>query len=93
MFDVVFESFCTGFNTQPPEGGWFGLSSFRSLRRVSTHSRPKAAGSAHAILSRIFYSFNTQPPEGGWEFRQPVADDFTGFNTQPPEGGWKWLVI
>ena len=69
VFDVVFESFCTGFNTQPPEGGWFGLSSFRSLRRVSTHSRPKAAGSAHAILSRIFYSFNTQPPEGGWFFR------------------------
>ena len=34
---------------------------------VSTHSRPKAAGS---IFSHCFIntgSFNTQPPEGGWD--------------------------
>ena len=37
---------------------------------VSTHSRPKAAGSLH-ILGLINYKlcFNTQPPEGGWVFR------------------------
>ena len=34
-----------GFNTQPPEGGWFckqteGI----NVNTVSTHSRPKAAG-------------------------------------------------
>ena len=34
--------------------------------RVSTHSRPKAAGRERG--ERIFrlYCFNTQPPEGGW---------------------------
>ena len=36
----------TGFNTQPPEGGW-DLSNDRILQMflVSTRSRPKAAGS------------------------------------------------
>ena len=34
----------SGFNTQPPEGGWDILSSQRHHVAVSTHSRPKAAG-------------------------------------------------
>ena len=33
---------------------------------VSTHSRPKAAGSARFIFRRVDGGFNTQPPEGGW---------------------------
>ena len=33
-----------GFNTQPPEGGWFmGYKMYQGYK-VSTHSRPKAAG-------------------------------------------------
>ena len=36
---------CTGFNTQPPEGGWTDILRFkRGETVVSTHSRPKAAG-------------------------------------------------
>ena len=36
------------------------------LCMVSTHSRPKAAGS-YALRTYLFtLSFNTQPPEGGW---------------------------
>ena len=39
--------FMTRFNTQPPEGGWGGMNGLMTCRsRVSTHSRPKAAGSA-----------------------------------------------
>ena len=35
----------TGFNTQPPEGGWASVKLGRAeTTRVSTHSRPKAAG-------------------------------------------------
>ena len=34
-----------GFNTQPPEGGWYDGSQFSDYGIVSTHSRPKAAGS------------------------------------------------
>ena len=33
------------FNSQPPEGGWQSvLAALNRCRRVSTHSRPKAAG-------------------------------------------------
>ena len=36
--------------------------------RVSTHSRPKAAGSLRLYKRALGYCFNTQPPEGGWSF-------------------------
>ena len=39
-------------------GGWF--------IKVSTHSRPKAAGFASRDGGRESDGFNTQPPEGGW---------------------------
>ena len=55
---------------------------------VSTHSRPKAAGTETMNSIPRPRSFNTQPPEGGW--RVCVTENFVmfGFNTQPPEGGW-----
>ena len=34
---------------------------------VSTHSRPRAAGSQFQTACRANFGFNTQPPEGGWE--------------------------
>ena len=34
--------------------------------RVSTHSRPKAAGTGYAPPRYAPACFNTQPPEGGW---------------------------
>ena len=54
------------FNTQPPEGGWANLSSQPLLSSVSTHSRPKAAGSVYCSNQSTLFCFNTQPPEGGW---------------------------
>ena len=33
-----------GFNTQPPEGGWVYNDPILLIGKVSTHSRPKAAG-------------------------------------------------
>ena len=43
---LVFPAFASGygFNTQPPEGGWRFIFKVPRLCRVSTHSRPKAAG-------------------------------------------------
>ena len=35
---------------------------------VSTHSRPKAAGTKRGIWHIRQFRFNTQPPEGGWVF-------------------------
>ena len=40
--------------------------SFDQFSCVSTHSRPKAAGSEIHFFNHTIYSFNTQPPEGGW---------------------------
>ena len=43
---------------------------------VSTHSRPKAAGTAFRIDYPYLFSFNTQPPEGGWLILAVVLIDF-----------------
>ena len=78
------------FNSQPPEGGWPDTLQREILReRVSTHSRPKAAGSV-VSLSKLFASrFNSQPPEGGWASLEMIKGFLSfGFNSQPPEGGW-----
>ena len=40
-----------------------------SFQQVSTHSRPKAAGSGTRPDARLGRGFNTQPPEGGWLYR------------------------
>ena len=50
------------------------------LSRVSTHSRPKAAGGAETQNLPAFTSFNTQPPEGGWDGK-PGADGKPGVST------------
>ena len=55
--------------------------------KVSTHSRPKAAGIKFAVVVRKPCSFNTQPPEGGWVSDDVLYKALDGFNTQPPEGG------
>ena len=54
------------FNTQPPEGGWREQMRDLEWTGVSTHSRPKAAGTASASNRYCCACFNTQPPEGGW---------------------------
>ena len=41
---LVKKFWSTGFNTQPPEGGWFRGFAFHVIYQVSTHSRLKAAG-------------------------------------------------
>ena len=43
-----------GFNTQPPEGGWAVDSDGEIIAAVSTHSRPKAAGSIWDNLNGWF---------------------------------------
>ena len=82
--------FCTpkSFNTQPPEGGWRFQNAAQAYVRVSTHSRPKAAGFEWGKDSSFIACFNTQPPEGGWLSLNNKLTTTMCFNTQPPEGGW-----
>ena len=44
------------FNTQPPEGGWMVVEAYQETFKVSTHSRPKAAGAppANCSVSQLF---------------------------------------
>ena len=65
-FKARFNLLFLRFNTQPPEGGWAGKRPENTLNKVSTHSRPKAAGSRRSWRWRKCSRFNTQPPEGGW---------------------------
>ena len=55
------------FNTQPPEGGWvFKIGSSLLLRSVSTHSRPKAAGTRpHIRHFTIEVSTHSRPKAAG----------------------------
>ena len=56
--------------------------------RVSTHSRPKAAGCCRQSERTNQACFNSQPPEGGWVAEEIRGMCVEGFNSQPPEGGW-----
>ena len=58
------------------------------LKRVSTHSRLKAAGNQVSAFGQFVHRFNTQPPEGGWAHTNMSFTAAKSFNTQPPEGGW-----
>ena len=51
------------------------------LETVSTHSRPKAAGSGVSFLYQDTLCFNTQPPEGGWIFQTKVPSNFQNVST------------
>ena len=78
----------TCFNTQPPEGGWYGWFQDMGKPIVSTHSRPKAAGKLKLLLRlRQDVSTHSRPKAAGHLFRQMPIFPFC-FNTQPPEGGW-----
>ena len=77
------------FNTQPPEGGWLFSSKNEDKHSiVSTHSRPKAAGSmsAYGPTDSVVSTHSRPKAAGGVNMTSYFV--VQGFNTQPPEGGW-----
>ena len=77
-----------GFNTQPPEGGWF-LFQYAKPNACCFNTQPPEGGWAHLIkdfnMSKV--STHSRLKAAGW------LDLVKGrlrirFNTQPPEGGW-----
>ena len=78
-----------GFNTQPPEGGWFHISQI-TFRRVSFNTQPPEGGWNHlAIVSRGRAGFQHTAARrrlGPKRILSNAAE--ICFNTQPPEGGW-----
>ena len=79
------------FNTQPPEGGWADGFTRAGWLRVSTRSRPKAAG-AHSVPSpfAVFWFQHAAARRRLVKHgNRKVPIDC--FNTQPPEGGWSYI--
>ena len=64
-----------------------------AAKAVSTHSRPKAAGSFCRAIAGSSYGFNSQPPEGGWDNNDNKRYCVYCFNSQPPEGGWMTVPL
>ena len=78
----------SGFNTQPPEGGWAPLIKLLPIPKRFNTQPPEGGWKSEAYGCGRVYRFNTQPPEGGWPFRPDDRAGNRSFNTQPPEGGW-----
>ena len=87
---TVFLKYILSFNTQPPEGGWQAQHAQTHQSPVSTHSRPKAAGSSSRLTDwRQRVSTHSRPKAAGPKrFQNPLCQ--MCFNTQPPEGGWSF---
>ena len=79
----------SGFNTQPPEGGWDSLINSSAVSMdVSTHSRPKAAGSAARFTTTSCCLFQHTAARRRLAKFALARRPRPRFNTQPPEGGW-----
>ena len=55
---------------------------------VSTHSRPKAAGSSLQRARQSSKVSTHSRPKAAGVIATTCPAIFKGFNTQPPEGGW-----
>ena len=56
----------TGFNTQPPEGGWRATRRQRDDGAGFNTQPPEGGWVAQGCAALHLRCFNTQPPEGGW---------------------------
>ncbi len=56
----------TGFNTQPPEGGWLPVRLSKKLKSCFNTQPPEGGWDALWDVAFNTFCFNTQPPEGGW---------------------------
>ena len=78
------------FNTQPPEGGWYGFC-LSSVQYDGFNTQPPEGGWPKPPINskfRISVSTHSRPKAaGGRSHHSHPADN--GFNTQPPEGGWR----
>ena len=77
------------FNSQPPEGGWLAMSTFKDyiVQFQLTAARRRLV--RRAWNGRMLFTrFNSQPPEGGWINQHANCIGHVSFNSQPPEGGW-----
>ena len=72
----------TGFNTQPPEGGWAGIMVETLLKNWFQHTAARRRlVYGNYGFPRFTGSFNTQPPEGGWFMETTAFRDLPEVST------------
>ena len=61
---------------------------FNQALTVSTHSRPKAAGTS-TVNDNVYKAVSTHSrPKAAGHTTSNSIPELSRFNTQPPEGGW-----
>ena len=84
----------SGFNTQPPEGGWLVVNGKAIVDRLFQHTaaRRRLVASTHA--PRVLPNrFNTQPPEGGWNaIKERAANIHVSTHSRPKAAGCQVLA-
>ena len=78
-----------GFNTQPPEGGWFSIAALCRSAFWFQHTAARRRLGNCANQSRntaLFQHTAARRRLEGFHNHMPII--WFGFNTQPPEGGW-----
>ena len=79
----------SGFNTQPPEGGW--TQRYRrcnSIMSVSTHSRPKAAGLKQGQISVVAdVSTHSRPKAAGSDSSGAQPRNIVSTHSRPKAAG------
>ena len=63
---AALKSVSFGFNTQPPEGGWYSFQRPALCIRGFNTQPPEGGWGCWEKVVLYHLSFNTQPPEGGW---------------------------
>ena len=82
-------AFQTGFNTQPPKGGW-RLLIYCGPNSGSFNTQPPKGGWFRLYDINLFRNVSTHSrlKAAGYNEKQE-GKSLTRFNTQPPKGGWK----
>ena len=70
-----------GFNTQPPEGGWFSRRICRYRYAWFQHTAARRRLVADNDNWHADWGFNTQPPEGGWLYAHLREREAAGVST------------
>ena len=82
----------TGFNTQPPEGGWSRKNSKDGKNKKFQHTaaRRRLAQRSYQTAKQFSFQHTAARRRLAAEFQNPLF--LSCFNTQPPEGGWLPLL-
>ncbi len=86
-------SLVSGFNTQPPEGGWPISMQCKLLHHRFQHTAARRRLDPRILVLGLlrFVSTHSRPKAAGCP-KIGFSSVKDSFNTQPPEGGWLYII-